>query len=103
MKLPFDVKIGAEYNIQLDKRKKQINSEGQPTGDYTNDQNDLVNSQGVFAKSVFNLNKWTVSLSLRGDRMGFVVDDFIGGEKTDRSFYPVNPSPVINYHLIEHS
>lgn len=103
LNLPFDFQMGAEYNIQFDKRKQQVNSEGQPTGDYTIDQNDLVNSQGVFAKAVFNLNRWTVSLGLRGDRMGFVVDDFIGGEKTDRSFYTVNPSAGINYQLFEHS
>lgn len=103
LNLPFDLQIGAEQNIQFDKRKQQINTEGVPTGDYTIDQNDQVNSQGAFAKAVFDIDKLSLSLGLRADRMVFSVDDFIGGDKTRRSFNTVNPSAGINYQLFEHT
>lgn len=103
LNLPFDFQIGAEYNIQFDKRRQQINTEGLPTGDYTIHQNDRVDSQGLFAKAVLDLNRFTVSLGMRADRMSFMVDDFIEDQKTTRSFGTINPSAGINYQLSESS
>ena len=99
--LPFNLQIGGEIKWQRDEREQRNNIGGEPGDLLSTDQTDFVNNQALFFQSSRSLGQLTLSAGLRADRMQFIVDDFIENEKSDRSFYSLNPSFGVNYRFDE--
>ncbi len=97
--LPFNLQLGGEVKFQRDEREQRNNVNGQPGDQLRIDQTDKVSSQALFAQTAFALNRLTLNIGLRADRMVFGVDDFLENENSNRSFFTVNPSVGINYDL----
>ena len=90
--LPFDLQLGSELKWQKDERLQKNNSGGQPGDILSIDQTDHVSNQALFAQSGVSMGRFTFNLGLRADRMHFAVDDFLGEESSERSYFSVNPS-----------
>ncbi|MEX2601686.1 MAG: TonB-dependent receptor plug domain-containing protein [Balneolaceae bacterium] len=97
--LPFDLQVGGELKFQHDDRRQYNNEGGKPGDELTTDQTDRVNSQALFAKSMFHLDRLSLSAGLRADRMSFTSDDYLAGEEGTRIFTTVNPSIGVNYRF----
>jgi iron complex outermembrane recepter protein len=97
--LPFNLQIGGEMNWQRDDRQQRNNDGGNPGENLIINQIDHVRSQGIFAISVFDFDRLTLSLGLRGDRMVFAVDDFIDNAESERTFTTLNPSVGLLYNF----
>lgn len=97
--LPIDLQLGAELKWQRDERQQRDNDQGNPGSQLRTDQTDYVNNQALFSQAALQMNNFTLSVGLRGDRMQFAVDDFIDNRESDRSFYSLNPSAGVNYRL----
>jgi iron complex outermembrane recepter protein len=97
--LPFNLQIGAEMNWQRDDREQRNNDGGNPGETITINQLDNVRSQALFAQSIFNFDRLSVSLGLRGDRMVFSVEDFIDNAESSRTFTTLNPSLGLHYNF----
>ncbi len=97
--LPFNLQIGGEMKWQHDEREQRNNVEGSSGDNLVINQNDDVRVQALFAKSVIDIDRLSISLGLRGDRMEFMVDDFIENEKSSRTFTTINPSLGIHYNF----
>jgi iron complex outermembrane recepter protein len=97
--LPFQLQIGGEIKWLRDERDQTEMVDGEPAGDVVTDQLDRVNNQALFGKAVFDFAPFSFSLGLRGDRMVFSTDDYIGDEKGSRTFTTLNPSFGITYSL----
>jgi iron complex outermembrane recepter protein len=97
--LPFNFQVGGEMNLQNDERQQRNNDGGNPGDNLIINQTDHVRSQGLFAKAVFDINRLSLSLGLRGDRMVFSVDDFIENDESSRTFTTLNPSIGLNYNF----
>ncbi|MCC5907624.1 MAG: TonB-dependent receptor plug domain-containing protein [Balneolaceae bacterium] len=97
--LPFSLQVGGEMNWQHDDRQQFNNQQGSRGDEIIINQIDNVRSQALFAKAVFDLNRLSVSLGLRGDRMVFSVDDFIENDESSRTFTTMNPSVGLNYNF----
>ncbi|TVR16705.1 MAG: TonB-dependent receptor [Balneolaceae bacterium] len=97
--LPFNLQVGGELKFQRDEREQRNNVNGQPGNQLSIDQTDKVFNQALFAQTAFELNRLTLNIGLRADRMVFGVDDFLENEDSNRSFLTINPSVGINYDL----
>lgn len=97
--LPFDLQVGGELKFQHDDRRQYNNEGGEPGNQLTTDQTDRVASQSIFAKSVFHLDRLSLSAGVRADRMTFTSNDDLAGEEGTRIFTTINPSIGINYLL----
>lgn len=95
--LPFGLQVGSELKWQRDERLQRNNSGGQPGDVISIDQTDFVTNQALFAQSGFSTNQFTFNIGVRADRMNFAVDDFLGNESSQRSFYSLNPSAGLVY------
>ncbi len=97
--LPFNLQIGGELKWQNDDREQRNNIEGSPGDELVINQTDDVRVQALFAKSVIDIDRLSISLGLRGDRMEFTADDFIKNDKSTRTFTTLNPSIGLNYNF----
>lgn len=97
--LPYNLQIGGELKWQHDDRQQRNNEGGTPGNDLVINQTDNVESQALFAKSIFEFNRLSLSLGLRGDRMVFKVDDYIESNNSTRTFATINPSIGANYNF----
>ncbi|TVQ66767.1 MAG: TonB-dependent receptor [Balneolaceae bacterium] len=95
--LPVDLQIGSELKWQQDDRLQRNNIDGQPGDIVSIDQKDQVASQAIFAQTGVSKNRLSFNLGIRADRMSFSVNDFLGQESSERSFFSVNPSAGITY------
>lgn len=97
--LPFNLQLGGELKFQRDEREQRNNVNGNPGDQLSIDQIDNVFTQALFAQSSFEIDRLTLNVGLRADRMVFGVDDFIENENSSRSFFTINPSVGLNYNL----
>lgn len=97
--LPFNLQIGAEMNWQRDDREQRNNVRGNPGDNLVINQLDNVRSQALFAKSIFDIDRLSLSLGVRGDRMVFSVEDFIKNAESSRTFTTLNPSFGLHYNF----
>jgi len=97
--LPFELQVGGEMKWQFDDRQQRNNVEGNPGDQLIINQKDDVRAQSLFAKSVFHVNRLSLSFGLRADRMVFSVDDFIENEESSRTFTTLNPSVGVHYNF----
>ncbi len=99
LNLPFQLQVGGEMNWQYDDRRQYNNAGGVPGDNLIINQIDHVQSQGLFAKAVFDINRLSLSVGVRGDRMVFTVDDSIENLESRRTFNTINPSVGMNYNF----
>lgn len=95
--LPFDLQVGGELKWQNDDREQRNNEGGKPGDDLVIDQTDNVQVQALFAQSNVEFGSLSINTGIRADRMVFSVDDFLGGNTSNRTFTTVNPSIGLNY------
>lgn len=101
----FDLTIGADVDRQDDERKRFDNNDG-VLGPLVFDQNEKVDSNGVFAQARYRFDDaWAMSAGLRYDTLTFdVTDQFLadGDDSGKIDFDQVSPSLALNYSFGEH-
>lgn len=98
----FDLTVGIDYDRQDDDRKRFDNNEG-VSGDLVFDQNETVDSVGLFAQGRYEINEsWSLLAGLRYDEISYDVTDrylLNGDDSGQLDFDRVSPSLALNYQL----
>lgn len=104
--LPFGLQIGGELKWQRDDREQYNNVGGQRGDNQIISQRDNVSNQALFARIVWDVDRFTFSAGVRGDRMAFSADsidtatgNIIAYTDQERVFTTINPSLGVNYNL----
>ena len=99
---PLGLTIGVDYDRQDDDRKRFDNNEG-VLGPLVFDQNETVDSLGLFVQGRYQLSEaWAVLGGLRYDEIGYDVTDryLIDGDASGTlDFDQVSPSLALNYQM----
>lgn len=93
--------MGIDFDRQDDDRKRFNNDLGK-IGSLTFDQNEKVNSNGLFLQSRYDLGSWSISSGIRYDEVKFDISDrFLsnGDDSGVIKFDAVSPSVGLNYNL----
>ena len=96
----LDVAFGVDYDRQDDDRKRFDNNDG-TTGDLGFDQNEQVDSAGVYVQGEYRLNEaWALQAGLRYDELSYKVTDRYladGDDSGSLDFDQVSPSVGVNF------
>jgi iron complex outermembrane receptor protein len=99
---PFELTTGIDYDRQDDDRKRFDNNEG-VLGALVFDQNETVDSIGVFAQGRYEINEQlSVLAGLRYDEISYDVTDYYlddGDDSGQLDFDRVSPSIALNYRM----
>jgi iron complex outermembrane receptor protein len=94
--------IGIDYDRQDDDRKRFDNNEGVP-GSMVFDQNEQVDSTGIFAQARYEFtDRWALLAGLRYDRISYDITDYYlndGDDSGRDDFDQTSPSLALNYRL----
>jgi iron complex outermembrane receptor protein len=98
----LDLTIGIDYDRQDDDRKRFDNNQG-TTGPLVFDQNETVDSVGLFAQGRYEFNdSWSLLAGLRYDEISYDVTDYYlvdGDDSGQLDFDQVSPSVALNYQM----
>jgi iron complex outermembrane receptor protein len=95
----FSLTTGFDTDRQDDDRKRFNNDSGK-LGSMSFDQQEKVNSNGLFVQSRFDLGNWSISSGIRYDEVKFdITDRFLsnGDDSGEIEFDAVSPSFGLNY------
>ena len=98
----FSLTFGADLDRQDDDRKRYDNNDG-VLGPLVFDQNERVDSTGIFAQGRYEINDaWALLAGLRYDELSYdVTDRFLanGDDSGNLDFDEVSPSFAVNYRM----
>ena len=95
----FSLTTGFDTDRQDDNRKRFNNDSGK-LGSMSFDQQETVNSNGLFVQSRYDLGNWSISSGIRYDEVKFdITDRFLsnGDDSGEIEFDAVSPSFGLNY------
>ena len=95
----FSLTTGFDTDRQDDDRKRYNNDSGK-LGSLSFDQQEKVNSNGLFVQSRYDLGNWSISSGIRYDEVKFdITDRFLsnGDDSGEIEFDAVSPSFGLNY------
>ena len=95
----FSLTTGFDTDRQDDDRKRYNNDSGK-LGSMSFDQQEKVNSNGLFVQSRYDLGNWSISSGIRYDEVKFdITDRFLsnGDDSGEIEFDAVSPSFGLNY------
>jgi iron complex outermembrane receptor protein len=99
---PLSLTVGIDYDRQDDDRKRFDNNDG-VLGPMVFDQNEKVDSTGVFVQAQYEINDaWSLLGGLRYDEISYdVMDRFLvdGNDSGQLDFDEVSPSLALNYRM----